>query len=106
MGVLPTTTIAVVASLLALTAAGHFTLRRWALRWADSEEAKEAAVPRLQHSTRWWLTQALKEMLPALALLVWIHGVYFALIVGLHKVLALGPESKLLWALKLGYGIS
>jgi len=101
----PTTSIAVVASLLALAAGGHFALRRWAHRRADTEEAKEAALPRLEHSTRWWLTHALKEMVPALALLVWIHGVYFALDVGLHQALALGLESNLLWALKLGYGI-
>jgi small-conductance mechanosensitive channel len=100
-----TTTIAVVASVLALTAAGHFVLRRWAHRRADTEEANEAALPRLEHSTRWWLTQALKEIVPALALLVWIHGVYFALAVGLRRVLVVGPESTLLWALKLGYGI-
>jgi small-conductance mechanosensitive channel len=101
----PTTTIALVASLLALAAAGHFGLRRWAHRRADTEEAKEAALPRVEHSARWWFTHALKEMVPALALLVWIHGVYFALTVVLRQWLALGPESTLRWALKFGYGI-
>jgi small-conductance mechanosensitive channel len=101
----PITTVVFIAGVLALAAAGHFALRYWARRRAGDEEAKEAALPPAEHSTRWWWTHALQEIAPALALLVWIHGAYLAIDVGLHQVLALGPESTLQSALKVGYDI-
>src|SRR5262249_37079217 len=97
--------ITFVASVLALVAAGHFALRYWARRRAGDEEAREAALRPEEKSTRWWLTHALQEMVPALALLLWIQGAYFAISVGLPQVMALRSESTLTSALKLGYSI-
>jgi small-conductance mechanosensitive channel len=101
----PITTVTFVASVLVLAAAGHFVLRYWARRRAGDEEAREAALSPAERSTHWWFTHALQEMVPPLALLVWVHGAYLAINVGLRHVLALGPASTPLSALKVGYGV-
>jgi small-conductance mechanosensitive channel len=102
----PITTVTFVASILVMAAAAHFALRYWTRRRARAEEAREAALSPAEHSTRWWFTHALQELVPALAVLVWIHGGYLAIDVGLHQVLTLEPDSTLLSALKVGYEIS
>jgi small-conductance mechanosensitive channel len=101
----PITTVTFVASVLAAAAAGHFALRSWARRRAGHEEAREATLLPAEHSSRWWWTHALQEMVPAFALLLWIHGAYLAIDAALHQVLALGPESALPSDLKVGYDI-
>jgi small-conductance mechanosensitive channel len=101
----PITAVTFVASVLALAAAGHFTFRSWARRRAGAEEAREPALPPAEHSTRWWFTHALQELVPALALLVWIHVAYLAVDVGLRQLVGTGTESTLPSALRVAYGI-
>jgi len=100
-----TTTVVLLAGVLVSAAAGHFALRHWAHRRAADAEAREAARRPADRSTRWWVTHALRELVPPLALLVWIHGAYLAINVGLPHVVTLEPQSVLLSSLKVGYGV-
>jgi small-conductance mechanosensitive channel len=101
----PIATVTFVVSVLAVAAAGHFALRSWARRRAGDEEVREATRRPEEHSARWWWLRALQETVPAFALLLWIHGAYLAIDVGLRQVLAPGPESTLPTDLKVGYDI-
>jgi small-conductance mechanosensitive channel len=72
-----TASTAVLATLiLALIATAHLALRWWARR-----RARRAGVSDSPMSTSgglgFWLARALGETLPVLALLAWIHGLYF-----------------------------
>jgi small-conductance mechanosensitive channel len=70
-------TVTLAALVLALMLAAHVMLRWWAgraaRRAAASDDAPEA------HRRQWWVTRGFRELAPPLALLIWIHGCYFAL---------------------------
>jgi small-conductance mechanosensitive channel len=74
---LPTSTLSLIVLILVLVAATHTSLRWWVRR---RRAAAAAAAPADRPSTtRHWLARGLEEMLPPVALLLWIHGAYFVL---------------------------
>jgi len=104
-----TSTITLVLLILALVALAHVALRWWAHRKAGSAEALDSDTPgetRLRH----WLARGLRETLPALALLIWIHGLYFALRLLLPQIgwpALVGPALVMLtWTYSLGIVVS
>jgi small-conductance mechanosensitive channel len=72
-------TLALVGVLLVAVAAAHLTLR-WLVR-RQSRRYKAGAGWVSPDEARWrrWLTRALHEIVPPVALLVWIQGIAFAL---------------------------
>lgn len=71
--------LALSAVVLVLAAAGHITLRWWMRRRARMEELQAGREAGGASGLRLWLPRALREMVPPLALLLWIHGLNFAL---------------------------
>lgn len=71
--------IALVAVFLALVALAHLSLRWWVRRQSQRYEAGGRWVSVDEARWRRWLTRALHEMLPPVALVLWIQGVAFTL---------------------------
>jgi hypothetical protein len=96
-------TVAIAAMMLALVAAAHLALRWWIRRKAQQAPAVE--LPPGDMRRRHWMTRGLREILAPLALLVWIHGFYFALSVllpGTDPQTGAGPILvALTWAYRL-----
>jgi hypothetical protein len=86
-------TIALAAMMLAFVAAAHLALRWWIRRKARQADATAGELPPAEVRRRHWTTCGLREILGPLALLVWIHGLYFAL-----SVLPQGADSQTLAA--------
>jgi hypothetical protein len=70
-------TLTLAVSVLVLFALAHFLLRWWIKRRARQDDAGADEAPENDLRLRRWVTRGLKEILPALALLLWIHGLYF-----------------------------
>jgi small-conductance mechanosensitive channel len=66
--------VALAAIVLTLVVVAHVSLRWWVRRKAREDEA----APDAGLSLRSWLTRALRQILPALALLIWVHGLFIA----------------------------
>jgi small-conductance mechanosensitive channel len=64
------------AIVLALVAISHLVLRWWIRRKARHQAAAEAVEPAPVNQVQRWVARALHEMLPPLALLIWINGLY------------------------------
>jgi small-conductance mechanosensitive channel len=94
-------TVMLAVSALALIALAHLFLRWWVRRKTREEAASVSAAPGAIRY-RLWLTRGLREILPALALLIWIHGFYFTLGLLLPEM---GPRALVDSALiALGWG--
>lgn len=65
--------------LLALVALAHLLLRWWVRRQSRRYQAQGSWLSVNEARWRRWLTRALHDMLPPVALLVWIQGLAFAL---------------------------
>lgn len=72
-------TVTLAALVLVLMALAHLSLRWWIKRKARQDDAAVGDAPTSDLHHRRWVTRGLREILPALALLIWIHGLYFAL---------------------------
>ena len=99
-------TLTVAGLVLVLMALAHLCLRWWIKRKARQDDAAVGAAPAGELRFRRWMTRGLREILPPLALLIWIHGLYFALRLLLRHV---GPQTlvdplsgALSWAYRLG----
>lgn len=99
-------TVTLAGLVLVLMALAHLSLRWWIKRKARQDDAAVGAAPTSDLRLRRWMTRGLREILPALALLIWIHGLYFALRLLLRQV---GPQTladpvlgALSWAYRLG----
>ena len=96
--------LAVAIAILALTALAHLTLRWWVRRRARGYEAG------VSHADEWrlrrWLARGLDDLLPAVALLIWIQGLWF--VAGLF-VRQLAPQTliePLMLGLRWIYGLA
>jgi small-conductance mechanosensitive channel len=98
-------TITLTALVLSSMAVAHLALRWWIDRQARHELAAPTADDTTDVRLRRWLIRGLREILPALVLLIWVHGVYFALRLLLPSADAPleGPATiALTWAYRLG----
>jgi small-conductance mechanosensitive channel len=98
-------TVTLAALVLVLMALAHLTLRWWIKRKSRQDDAAGAAPPS-ELRLRRWVTRGLREILPAVALLIWIHGLYFTLSLLIRQA---GPPTlvdpalvALTWAYSLG----
>jgi small-conductance mechanosensitive channel len=98
-------TVTLAAIMLALVAAAHLSLRWWIQRKARQAGATADELPPADLRRRHWMTRGLREMLAPLALLVWTHGLYFALSVLLpgrdSQSFAAPTSVALTWAYRL-----
>jgi small-conductance mechanosensitive channel len=69
-------TVTLAVSTLTLIALAHVSLRWWVQRKA--RDADTRADSPAETRLRRWLARGLSAILPALALLIWVHGIYFA----------------------------
>jgi small-conductance mechanosensitive channel len=97
-------TIALVGSFLALVGIAHLVLRWWVRRQSRRYEANAGWVSVEEARWRRWLIRALHETLPPAALLVWIHGIAFALDVGVRDGAPVAIRDTLLTGLGWAYG--
>jgi small-conductance mechanosensitive channel len=72
-------TVTLAALVLVSMALAHLSLRWWIKRKARQNEATVGDTATSDPRLRRWVTRGLREILPALALLIWIHGLYFTL---------------------------
>lgn len=72
-------TVTLAALVLGLMALAHLSLRWWIKRKARQDDAAVGDTATSDLRLRRWVTRGLREILPALALLIWIHGLYFTL---------------------------
>ena len=99
-------TVTLAALVLALMALAHLSLRWWIQRKARQDDATvhDSTPVDLRH--RRWVIRGLREILPPLALLIWIHGLYFTLSLLLRQT---GPQTLVdpaLVALTWAYSLS
>jgi small-conductance mechanosensitive channel len=91
-------------AILALTALAHVSLRWWVRRRARGYEA--GVSPADEWRVRRWLGRGLDDLLPAVALLIWIQGLWF--VAGL-SVRQLAPQAliePLMLGLRWVYGLA
>ncbi len=96
--------LALAIAILALTALAHVSLRWWVRRRARGYEAG------VSHADEWrlrrWLARGLDDLVPAVALLIWIQGLWF--VAGL-SVRQLAPQAliePLMLGLRWAYGLA
>jgi len=99
---------AVMLAILILPAIGltHLLLR-WCVR-LQARRYEAGAATRPVHEVRWrrWLTRGLDDMLPPVALLVWIHGITFLLDLVIRDAVGAGLRPTALTGLGWAYGLS
>lgn len=99
-------TVTLAALVLVLMALAHLSLRWWIKRKARQDDAAVGDAPTSDLRLRRWVTRGLREILPALALLIWIHGLYFTLNLLISqagsRALADPALVALTWAYSLG----
>ena len=98
-------TVTLVALALGLMALAHLSLRWWIERKARQDDAAVGDTATSDLRLRRWVTRGLREILPALALLIWVHGLYFTLNLLLSQAgswtLADPARAALTWAYSL-----
>lgn len=98
--------LALCAAVLVLSAVAHATFRWWMRRKARLEEAQAKGETPEALGIRLWLPRALREMVPPIALLLWIQGlnVVLSLLIGEVERPATAErlEAILYWCYRLG----
>jgi small-conductance mechanosensitive channel len=87
-------------------ALAHFSLRWWIKRKARQDDGAVSHVPPSELRLRRWVTRGLREILPAVALLIWIHGLYFALSLLIERAIPQPLADTALRAVRWGYSLS
>lgn len=95
--------LALCAVVLALVALAHGTLRWWMRRRARMEELRASREADRPTGIHLWLPRALREMVPPLALLLWIHGLNVVLSLLINEVDRSETAARLLAILGWGY---
>ncbi len=98
-------TVTLAAVVLALMALAHVSMRWWIRRKARQDDAAAGNSPPGDLRLRRWVTRGLREILPPLVLLGWIHGLSFALSLLIRQA---GPQGLVdpvlgvvIWAYRL-----
>ncbi len=99
--------LAAVAAVLAAAAIAHVLLRWWLRRKASQTEA-EPGTPLETDAARIrrWISRGLRDIVPPLALLLWVHGLYYALGVVVGEWLAGETGGRARTALEWAYGLA
>ena len=100
---IPVQALALSAAVLILAAVGHIALRWWLRRKARMEELHASQSADGPTGLGLWLPRALREMVPPLALLLWIQGLNLALSLLVAEVDRAETESRLQVILGWGY---
>jgi small-conductance mechanosensitive channel len=99
-----TSTLTLAVVVLALIALAHLTLHWWVRRKARLAAAAGDSMSGDMRLRR-WVTRGLTEILPALVLLIWIQGIYFALNLVARET-GLQPAEPGLFTLNWAYRLS
>jgi small-conductance mechanosensitive channel len=99
-------TLALVGSFLALVGVTHLLLGWWVRRQSRRYEAGSGLVSIAESRWRRWLTRALHEVLPPVALLVWIQGIAVALELAIRDGASADVRIAALTGLDWVYGLS
>lgn len=94
------------AIVLALVAIAHLVLRWWVRRKARQQAESAGGAPGDLVRLRQWIVRGVRDIVPPLALLVWIHGLYLVarlLLDGATGATWIEPASI---ALAWGYGLA
>jgi small-conductance mechanosensitive channel len=96
--------VAAAAATMALVLAAHLLLRWWVSRRLASTDAIAGASSTDRPQDGRWSAWAAREVLPALALLLWIQGLYVAcgLLLSAADPATEGLRTALAWAYRLG----
>ena len=96
--------LAVAIAILALTALAHLSLRWWVRRRARGYEAG------VSHADEWrlrrWLARGLDDLLPAVALLIWIQGLWFVADLSVRQLAPQTLIEPLMLGLRWAYGLA
>jgi small-conductance mechanosensitive channel len=92
--------------LVALMGLAHIVLRWWIARNAREKNVLRDDPTDADAGLRPWLRRALREVLPPLALLIWIHGLYLSLTLLLRDADLQTLAGPALVALTWGYRLS
>lgn len=99
-------TLTLTAIVLGLMAVAHVSLRWWIRRKARQDAAMIDEGPPGEIRLRRWVIRGLRQTLPALVLLIWIHGFYFALKLLLPQAAPPALVGPALAVLAWGYGLA
>jgi small-conductance mechanosensitive channel len=98
-------TVTLTALLLIMAAVAHLSLRWLINRKARDEHAALGDAGAGDLLFRRWVTRGLREILPPVALLIWIHGIYFALSVLIRQASPLSLADAAFVALWWAYSV-
>ena len=94
------------ALVLVLIALAHISLRWWIKRKTRQDDAAGGDDSTSDLRLRRWVTRGLRDILPALALLIWIHGLYFTLSLLVRQASPPAIADAALLTLTWGYSLS
>ncbi|HEX7085811.1 MAG TPA: mechanosensitive ion channel domain-containing protein [Vicinamibacterales bacterium] len=99
--------LAAVVAVLAAAAVAHVLLRWWLRRKASQTEA-EPGTPLETDAARIrrWISRGLRDVVPPLALLLWVHGLYYALGMAAGEWLGGDTVGRVRTALEWIYGLA
>jgi small-conductance mechanosensitive channel len=99
-------TATLAALVLVLMGLAHLFLRAWITRKARQDDEVLRDDPTSDLRVRRWVTRGLRDILPPVVLLIWIHGLYFVLSLLLRQTIPLAHVDAVLgavtWAYRLG----
>jgi small-conductance mechanosensitive channel len=99
-------TATLAALVLVLMGLAHLLLRAWIKRKARQDDAILREDPTSDLRVRRWVTRGLREILPPVVLLIWIHGLYFVLSLLLRRTVPQPHVDTVIdavtWAYRLG----
>jgi small-conductance mechanosensitive channel len=99
-------TLLLAAATLTLVAIAHAGLRWWMRRQADREDAPAVDAQDTPGRIRRWVARGLREIVPPLATLLWVHGAYVVLRL-LLRAERIGPFADTAsTAVQWGYGLT
>ena len=102
---MPEATVVLPAAAL-LVGLTHFLLRWWIGRLARAQARSGAAASPAEWRARDWLIHALRQLLPPVALAIWIQGIWLALNLLWRQPAAEAAAIQVLGALRWAYGVS
>ena len=96
--------VTLAVAVLLVMAAVHISLHWWVAHRTRHDEAPGTGSAR-ERRLRRWMTRGLRELVPPLALLIWIHGAYFALGTLVRRAAAYSWADSALSALGWAYAL-